>query len=72
MVNLARGVYRQGTFKAVMYNARDTLHLDRRFEADAFIPQKPAHPYLVTPAPKAKTQNACIPTSKTAATRTNT
>ncbi|MEX1216168.1 protein kinase [Saccharospirillum sp.] len=53
MVNLARGVYRQGTFKAVMYNARDTLHLDRRFEADAFIPPKSLRiPYLITPAPK--------------------
>ena len=53
MVNLARGVYRQGTFKAVMYNARDTLHLDRRRETDAFIPPKSLRiPYLVTPAPQ--------------------
>lgn len=53
VVNLARGIYRQGTFKAVMYNARDTLHLDRRCETDAFKPPKSLRiPYMVTPAPK--------------------
>lgn len=53
VVNLARGIYRKGTFKAVMYNARDTLHLDRRTPEDAFVPPKLMRiPYLVTPAPQ--------------------
>lgn len=53
VVNLARGIYRQGTFKAVMYNARDTIHLDRRREADAFrVPARVNIPYLVTPVPQ--------------------
>jgi len=53
MVNLARGVYRQGTFKAVMYNARDTIHLDRRGPDEPFtVPKRFAIPYLVTPVPQ--------------------
>ncbi len=29
MVHLARAIYRQGIFKSCLFNARDTLHLDR-------------------------------------------
>ena len=29
MVNLARAIYRQGVFKSCLFNARDTLHIDR-------------------------------------------
>ncbi|MGM0703794.1 MAG: protein kinase domain-containing protein [Pseudomonadota bacterium] len=36
MVNLARAIYRQGIFKSCLFNARDTLHLDREGPDEPF------------------------------------
>ncbi|MFQ6372942.1 protein kinase domain-containing protein [Shewanella sp. YIC-542] len=36
MVTLARGITHLGTFKACFFNAKDTLHLERNSEAEAF------------------------------------
>jgi non-specific serine/threonine protein kinase len=36
MVHLARAIYRQGIFKSCLFNARDTLHLDRERPEQAF------------------------------------
>lgn len=40
MVNLARSIYRQGIFKSCLFNARDTLHIDR---------PGPDQPFLLSP-----------------------
>ncbi len=40
MVNLAQAIYRQGIFKSCLFNARDTLHIDR---------DEPDQPFVVTP-----------------------
>ncbi|MDI4661161.1 MULTISPECIES: protein kinase [Cobetia] len=37
MVALARAIYRQGVFKACLFNARDTLHLERGDPEAAFV-----------------------------------
>lgn len=37
MVALARAIYRQGVFKACLFNARDTLHLERKDPDAAFV-----------------------------------
>ena len=37
MVALARAIYRQGVFKACLFNARDTLHLEREDPEAAFV-----------------------------------
>ncbi|WP_290784865.1 protein kinase [Halomonas sp.] len=36
MVHLARAIYRRGIFKSCLFNARDTLHLDREGPEHAF------------------------------------
>ncbi|PRY65516.1 serine/threonine protein kinase [Vreelandella songnenensis] len=38
MVHLARAIHRQGVFKSCLFNARQTLHLERASLEDAFIP----------------------------------
>lgn len=38
VVQLARAIHRVGIFKSCMFNARDTLHLDRDSEEQSFIP----------------------------------
>jgi non-specific serine/threonine protein kinase len=53
MVSLARALYQEGTFKAVMYDARDTLHIDRVSEQEPFVvPKRLRIRYSVTPAPE--------------------
>ncbi|WP_447926131.1 protein kinase domain-containing protein [Vreelandella sp. EE27] len=39
MVHLARAIHRQGVFKSCLFNARQTLHLERARESDAFVRQ---------------------------------
>ncbi|WP_320824023.1 protein kinase family protein [Reinekea sp.] len=54
-VALGRALYREGTFKAVMYDARDTLHIDRVRASDVFVvPKRFRIPYRLTPAPKGR------------------
>src|SRR5690606_19886042 len=38
VVILARAIHRQGVFKSCMFNARDTLHIEREHEEQPFIP----------------------------------
>ncbi|WP_417228020.1 protein kinase domain-containing protein [Amphritea sp.] len=38
LVNLARSVYRKGIFKSCLFDARCTLHIEREYCEDAFIP----------------------------------
>ncbi len=53
MVSLARALYQEGTFKAVMYDARDTIHIDRVSEQQPFrVPKRIRIPFSVTPAPE--------------------
>ncbi|NAW34808.1 protein kinase domain-containing protein [Halomonas alimentaria] len=37
MVNLARAIYRRGIFKSCLFNARDTLHLERESPEQPFV-----------------------------------
>ncbi|MCA8866709.1 MULTISPECIES: protein kinase domain-containing protein [unclassified Halomonas] len=37
MVHLARAIHRQGVFKSCLFNARQTLHLERASADDAFV-----------------------------------
>lgn len=37
MVHLARAIHRQGVFKSCLFNARQTLHLERASANDAFV-----------------------------------
>jgi len=39
MVNLARAIHRVGVFKSCMFNARDTLHIERQDENEPFQPE---------------------------------
>ncbi|UAA40310.1 protein kinase [Paraneptunicella aestuarii] len=39
VVQLARAIHREGIFKSCMFNARDTLHIDRDDENCPFIPE---------------------------------
>lgn len=39
MVQLARAIHRVGIFKSCMFNARDTLHIEREYEDDPFSPK---------------------------------
>ena len=55
MVTLACALYPEGTFKAVMYDARDTLHVDRVSEGEPFlVPRRYRIPYSITPAPEGR------------------
>ena len=40
VVHFARAINRNGVFKCCMFNARDTLHVERRDENSAFTPKK--------------------------------
>jgi len=53
MVNLARAIHRQGIFKSCLFNARDTLHIDRAGPEEPFIPDPEiVLPYEVSAAPE--------------------
>jgi len=53
MVNLARAIYRQGIFKSCLFNARDTLHIDRDRPEEPFVPEPGMRlPYEVSAAPE--------------------
>lgn len=39
VVHFARAIKRVGVFKSCMFNARDTIHIERRSESEAFQPQ---------------------------------
>ncbi|GAB2783724.1 protein kinase [Halomonas shantousis] len=52
MVQLARAIYRQGIFKACLFNARDTLHIDRAAPDEPFLVEPQMElPYEVSAAP---------------------
>lgn len=52
MVHLARAIYRRGVFKSCLFNARDTLHIDRAGPEKPFVPEPGmALPYEVSAAP---------------------
>ncbi|SDL64304.1 non-specific serine/threonine protein kinase [Modicisalibacter muralis] len=52
MVNLARAIYRRGVFKSCLFNARDTLHIDRGGPEEVFVPEPDMTlPYEVSAAP---------------------
>ena len=53
MVNLAQAIYRQGIFKSCLFNARDTLHVDRDEPDQPFVlSQDMRLPYQVSAAPE--------------------
>ncbi|HEA51118.1 MAG TPA: serine/threonine protein kinase [Marinobacter antarcticus] len=53
MVNLAQAIYRQGIFKSCLFNARDTLHIERDEPEQQFIaPPEMRLPYQVSSAPE--------------------
>lgn len=53
MVNLAQAIYRQGIFKSCLFNARDTLHIERDEPDQPFIaPPEMRLPYQVSSAPE--------------------
>ncbi|WP_166260408.1 protein kinase domain-containing protein [Marinobacter salicampi] len=53
MVNLARAIYRQGIFKSCLFNARDTLHIDRASPEEPFIVAPGMTlPYEISAAPE--------------------
>ena len=39
IIHLAQGIFRVGVFKSCLFNARDTLHVERESENDPFIAQ---------------------------------
>lgn len=52
MVTLARAIYRRGVFKSCLFNARDTLHIDRADPEEPFHPEPDMTlPYEVSAAP---------------------
>lgn len=52
MVTLARAIYRRGVFKSCLFNARDTLHIDRDRPEAPFVPEPDMElPYEVSAAP---------------------
>jgi non-specific serine/threonine protein kinase len=38
VVTLARAIHREGIFKSCMFNAKDTLHVERESEREPFVP----------------------------------
>ena len=53
MVNLAQAIYRQGIFKSCLFNARDTLHIERDQQELPFIVPEQMHlPYQITSVPE--------------------
>ncbi|WP_327124862.1 hypothetical protein [Nitrincola sp. A-D6] len=52
MVTLARAIHREGVFKCCLFDAKNTLHLQREDDTHAFIPPADmAIPFEVTQAP---------------------
>ncbi|UTW13108.1 protein kinase domain-containing protein [Marinobacterium rhizophilum] len=52
MVNLARAIRRRGIFKSCLFDARDTLHIDREQEIAPFVaPPGMTLPYEISTAP---------------------
>jgi non-specific serine/threonine protein kinase len=55
MVALGRAINLEGTFKAVLYDARDTLHIDRNsVDLPFHVPKRHRISYSITPAPEGK------------------
>lgn len=52
MVTLARGVHRQGIFKSCLFNARDTLHVERESSGQPFPVPDGALKYEVSSVPE--------------------
>ncbi len=53
MINLAQAIYRQGIFKSCLFNARDTLHIERDEPDQPFVaPPEMRLPYQVSSAPE--------------------
>ncbi|MBZ9537715.1 protein kinase [Modicisalibacter tunisiensis] len=53
MVTLARAIYRRGIFKSCLFNARDTLHIDRADPGEPFHPEPDMTlPYEVSAVPE--------------------
>ncbi|WP_163557227.1 protein kinase [Halomonas sp. NO4] len=52
MVNLARAIYRRGIFKSCLFNARDTLHLDR---------DDPEEPFHLEPGMRLRYEVSAVP-----------
>ncbi|MBR9880186.1 MAG: serine/threonine protein kinase [Gammaproteobacteria bacterium] len=52
MVTLARAIHRRGIFKSCLFNARDTLHLERT---------SPDHPFVVDPSLKLSYEVSAVP-----------
>ena len=53
MVSLARAIYRQGVFKSCLFNAKDTLHIERDNPEVPFQPTEGLFiPYEVSAAPE--------------------
>ncbi|MDN3520786.1 protein kinase domain-containing protein [Halomonas ramblicola] len=52
MVHLARAIYRQGIFKSCLFNARDTLHLDR---------EGPEQPFVIEPGMRLHYEVSAVP-----------
>lgn len=52
MVNLARAIYRQGIFKSCLFNARDTLHVERKSQN---------HPFRITPGMRLPYDVSAVP-----------
>ncbi|MDR5858453.1 phosphotransferase [Halomonas eurihalina] len=52
MVSLARAIHRQGIFKSCLFNARDTLHLER---------EGPDRPFVITPNMRLEYEVSAVP-----------
>ncbi|GGO73105.1 serine/threonine protein kinase [Bowmanella pacifica] len=58
VVTLARAIHRVGVFKSCMFNARDTLHLERQDELQPFVPLPGMHiPYEISKISVAEAQS---------------
>jgi len=58
MVNLARAIYRHGVFKSCLFNAKDTLHMERDNTQIPFQPvQGMQIPYEISAAPELEDQS---------------
>lgn len=52
VISLARAIHRKGIFKCCLFNAKDTLHIERQSEEEPFIPDE----HCVIPFEVAQTQ----------------
>ncbi|WP_432474852.1 protein kinase domain-containing protein [Amphritea sp. HPY] len=58
MVNLARAIYRHGVFKSCLFNAKDTLHIERDNPEIPFQPEEGMQiPYEISAAPELEDQS---------------